>query len=105
MIECFDPSIQALYSGANSIMSDLVGIDISDISNMLPFLSEVDDSFSYEELPKIDIKVVDVVKTSDSTATVLCEFSYYGSVEEDNIEMVKIDGEWYISGEEFYNQF
>lgn len=106
MIECFDPSVQALYSGANSILSDFIGMDIGDLSAMLPFLAEIDDSGDYSDLPKIDISVLDVDKTSDSTATVLCEFTTFdGVTEEDTIEMVKIDGEWYISGEEFYSEF
>lgn len=106
MIECFDPSVQALYSGANSILSDFIGMDIGDLSAMLPFLAEIDDSGDYSDLPKIDISVLDVDKTSDSTATVLCEFTTSdGVTEEDTIEMVKIDGEWYISGEEFYSEF
>lgn len=106
MIECFDPSVQALYSGANSILSDFIGMDIGDLSAMLPFLAEIDDSGDYSDLPKIDISVLDVDKTSDTTATVLCEFiTSDGVTEEDTIEMVKIDGEWYISGEEFYSEF
>lgn len=106
MIECFDPSVQALYSGANSILSDFIGMDIGDLSAMLPFLAEIDDSGDYSYLPKIDISVLDVDKTSDRTATVLCEFTTSdGVTEEDTIEMVKIDGEWYISGEEFYSEF
>ena len=106
MIECFDPSVQALYSGANSILSDFIGMDIGDLSAMLPFLAEIDDSGDYSYLPKIDISVLDVDKTSDTTATVLCEFTTSdGVTEEDTIEMVKIDGEWYISGEEFYSEF
>lgn len=106
MIECFDPSVQALYSGANSILSDFIGMDIGDLSAMLPFLAEIDDSGDYSDLPKIDISVLDVDKTSDTTATVLCEFTTSdGVTEEDTIEMVKIDGEWYISGEEFYSEF
>lgn len=106
MIECFDPSVQALYSGANSILSDFIGMDIGDLSAMLPFLAEIDDSDDYSYLPKIDISVLDVDKTSDTTATVLCEFTTSdGVTEEDTIEMVKIDGEWYISGEEFYSEF
>ena len=73
---------------------------------MLPFLAEIDDSGDYSYLPKIDISVLDVDKTSDTTATVLCEFTTSdGVTEEDTIEMVKIDGEWYISGEEFYSEF
>ena len=106
MIECFDPSVQALYSGANSILSDFIGMDIGDLSAMLPFLAEIDDSGDYSDLPKIDISVLDVDKTSDTTATVLCEFTTSdGVTEEDTIEMVKIDGEWYISGEELYSEF
>lgn len=105
MIECFDPSVQSLYSGANSLLSDFIGLDMGDLSSMLPFLSEFDDSGDYQDLPKIDIKVLDVDKTSDSTATVLCEISSLGEVEQDTIEMVKIDGEWYISGQEFYDEF
>lgn len=106
MIECFDPSVQALYSGANSILSDFIGMDIGDLSAMLPFLAEIDDSGDYSYLPKIDISVLDVDKTSDTTATVLCEFTTSdGVTEEDTIEMVKIDGEWYISGKEFYSEF
>lgn len=106
MIECFDPSVQALYSGANSILSDFIGMDIGDLSAMLPFLAEIDDSGDYSDLPKIDISVLDVDKTSDTTATVLCEFTTSdGVTEEDTIEMVKIDGDWYISGEEFYSEF
>lgn len=106
MIECFDPSVQALYSGANSILSDFIGMDIGDLSAMLPFLAEIDDSGDYSYLPKIDISVLDVDKTSNTTATVLCEFTTSdGVTEEDTIEMVKIDGEWYISGEEFYSEF
>ena len=43
-------------------------------------LSEADDLFCHEELPRLGIKVVNIVKNSDSTVTSLCEFSYYGSV-------------------------
>lgn len=59
-------------------MSDILRLDIVDIFDMLPFLSEIDASHIYEDLPKIDIKVVYVVKTNDSTAAVLCKLVIMG---------------------------
>lgn len=100
-IECYDPTVQAIYSGANSLMGEFFGMDISDIAALAPFLSEYDEDFDASDFPKISIKVTDVDKTSDTTATVYCDIKYSTGEEITNeeIDMVKIDGEWYISGE------
>lgn len=108
MVECFDPSVQAFYSGANSVLGELVGFDISDMASMVPFIANFDDDIDFEDLPKIEIKINDIDKTSDTTAVVYCTImsqGYGGEPEEDDIDMVKIDGEWYISGTEFYDSF
>lgn len=108
MIECFDPSVQALYSGANSILGDLIGFDISDMAAFVPFIASFDEDFSLEDMPKIEIKIKDINKTSDTTAIVYCTIMLQensGESEEDDLNMVKIDGKWYISGNEFYDNF
>ena len=76
-------------------------MDISDIAALVPFLSEYDEDFDTSDFPKISIKVTDVDKTSDTTATVYCDIKYSNGDEITNeeINMVKVDGEWYISGE------
>lgn len=107
MIECFDPSVQALYSGANSILGDLVGFDISDMSSLVPFFSNFDEDLSMDDMPKIKIDIKDIDKTSETTAVVYCIITTSGGAfsEEDELNMVKIDGEWYISGNVFYDSF
>lgn len=99
VIECFEPSVQSLYSGANSIMGDLIGFDISDIASFVPFIAYFDDDINMSDMPKIKIDVKDVNKTSDTTAVVLCEISYsqYLDSTQEEINMVKIDGDWYFS--------
>lgn len=107
MVECFDPSVRALYSGANSILGELVGFDISDMASLVPFLANFDEDLSLEDMPKIKIDIKDIDKTSDSTAVVYCVISTSdgSDSEEDELNMVKIDSEWYISGNEFYESF
>lgn len=104
VIECFDPSVQKLYSGANSLLGSAFGMNISDLSSLAPFISEFDDDISADDMPKISIDVTDVDKTSKNTATVYCDIKYSDEIAtNETIEMVKIDGEWYISGQDLLN--
>ncbi|MCH5190733.1 MAG: nuclear transport factor 2 family protein [Oscillospiraceae bacterium] len=97
MVECFEPSVQALYSGANSLLGNYLGVDFNTIAALAPFIARFDEDFA-DQQPQIKIDIKDIEKTSDTTAVVYCEMSYtYASdAEECAIEMVKVDGEWYI---------
>ncbi|MBS6614014.1 MAG: hypothetical protein KH285_04620 [Anaerotruncus sp.] len=39
LINCFEPAVQSVYNGANSLFNNTVGFDIGTISSLLPFAS------------------------------------------------------------------
>lgn len=101
MIECMEPDVQSIYSGANSLMSTFLGMDISDLASMLPFMEAVDEDADSSDFPTMDIDITDIVKTSDTTATVYCDITYTSSDSEETkqgeeIECVKENDVWYI---------
>lgn len=104
VIECFEPSVQAIYSGANSLLGEFVGMNISDLAAIAPFIAEYDEDGDISDFPKMSIDINDIDKTSDSTAVVYCDISYSTGMSDTDqaINMVKIDGEWYISAEALY---
>lgn len=104
VIECFEPSVQAVYSGANSLLGEFVGMDVSDLAAIAPFIAEYDEDGDISDFPKMTIDINDIDKTSDSTAVVYCDISYSTGMSDTDqaINMVKIDGEWYISAEALY---
>lgn len=99
MIECFEPSVQSLYNGANKLLGNLTGFDISDMASMLPFFSYIDEDVDLSDFPMIDIEINDIDKTSESTAIVYCDIILSDGTEFQNEEIytVKIDDTWYIA--------
>lgn len=99
LINCFEPAVQFVYKGANSLLNSTVGFDIGTISSLLPFASYLDEDIpDASELPKLDISVDDIDITSDSTAVVYCTVQF-GSLESESstMNMVKIDDKWYFA--------
>lgn len=99
LINCFEPAVQSVYKGANSLLNSTVGFDIGTISSLLPFASYLDEDIpDASELPKLDISVDDIDITSDSTAVVYCTVQF-GSLESESstMNMVKIDDKWYFA--------
>lgn len=93
LISCFEPAVQSVYKGANSLLNSTVGFDIGTISSLLPFASYLDEDIpDASELPKLDISVDDIDVTSDSTAVVYCTVQF-GSLEPESstMNMVKVD--------------
>ena len=77
LINCFEPAVQAVYKGANSLLNSTVGFDIGTISSLLSFASYLDEDIpDASELPKLDISVDDIDITSDSTAVVYCTVQF-----------------------------
>lgn len=101
MVECFDPRTQSLYSGADALMDNFLGIGIGDLGNIAYLFSGFADEEDIAAQPIIDIEVNDWGKTDKENAWVECTMSVTaGDVyEEEDVEfqMVKIDGEWYIN--------
>lgn len=99
LISCFEPAVQSVYKGANSLLNSTVGFDIGTISSLLPFASYLDEDIpDASELPKLDISVDDIDVTSDSTAVVYCTVQF-GSLEPESstMNMVKVDDKWYFA--------
>ena len=99
LINCFEPAVQSVYKGANSLLNSTVGFDIGTISSLLPFASYLDEDIpDASELPKQDISVDDIDITSDSTAVVYCTVQF-GSLEPESstMNMVKVDDKWYFA--------
>ncbi len=98
MVKCFEPSVQTLYSGANSLLGSITGVDISTLSSLLPFASYLDeDAADISELPKLEITINNIDVTSDSTAVAYCAVKF-GNLDPENsaMNMVKVDGNWYL---------
>lgn len=99
MIKCFEPRVQTVYSGANSLLGSLVGVDISTLSSLLPFDSYLDeDAADISDLPKLEVTVNSIDVTSDSTAVAYCTVKF-GSLEpeDSSMSMVKVDDKWYLA--------
>ena len=107
MMNCFDPTIQSLYAGANAFLGELTGgLDINSLPSFALLLSKFTDE-EMPEPPKIKIDVTDWEKTSDETAIVYCVITTtmngVSESTEGELPMEKYDDEWYISGDEFLN--
>lgn len=101
MMTCFEPKVQKLYSGANSLFGSFTGMDLSMVTSLLPFasyLNEESDDDSNSTLPEMNITVESIEMTSNTTATVTCVVKF-GSLdsEQTTIDMVKMDKQWYIA--------
>ncbi|WP_175562006.1 discoidin domain-containing protein [Anaerocolumna xylanovorans] len=98
MIECFEPSAQALYKGTMALISGLSGMDANTIlERALGYADIVID----EKQPQINFVVLSVDYKSKNTAEVNVECSYYSDGRRESsteiIDMVKVKGKWYIS--------
>ena len=64
MVACFEPRIQRLYSGVSGILGSLIGLNTSDIIDLvcgaMPFLEGYEIDGMTMNMPKIDIEVKDV---------------------------------------------
>lgn len=103
-LECFEPSVQKIYSGALEVGSSLLGMDIETV---LDTVGGIADMFGVElleeDMPTIDIEIVSQEEISDEEVKMNLDFTitYAGESETENIDvtLVLIKGEWYISGE------
>lgn len=98
MMECLEPDAQALFEGMSAFLSGLTGYSVDDIfQGVLGYMSYTDS----ESQPQVELRVTVVNYTSDTSAVVEVECTYFNGEEEskttESIDMIKIDGKWYIS--------
>ena len=105
MIECFDPSTQITINMFVGVTESIIGIDsIIDIADGLLKIGQYVDNEDFEDIKnsKVDIIINNIDKNEDR-ASVDVTIRYYDgnrlvSEEDDTIQTVKVDGEWYIDG-------
>lgn len=107
MMECFDSTIRKAYDAGDDLLGGLLGFSYQSAADMLPFLSEVmgiDD-----EMPQLHIEVINKREVSNTSCMldVMMSVTEYGETytEDFTIEMVKEDGDWYISSDVLLDEF
>jgi rRNA maturation endonuclease Nob1 len=96
MMDCIEPNAQSVYKGFATLFSGLAGYSVDDVFNVILGSIEYTDEVSR---PQIDFKIINVDYKSKEYAVVEAIFFY---IKEDDtnttkiIELVKIDGNWYI---------
>jgi len=109
MLECFDPSVSAMYDAAMSLTGSLMGsmLEVGDMTDLLTGMTDIAPFLPdeiYDEIggkPVLDITVNNIVFTSDTSADVTMTFSVSqgGQSEQttETLSMMEIDDEWVIS--------
>lgn len=107
MMECFDSTIRKAYDAGDDLLGGILGFSYQSAADMLPFLSEVmgiDD-----EMPQLHIEVINKREVSNASCMldVMMSVTEYGETytEDFTIEMVKEDGDWYISSDVLLDEF
>lgn len=113
VVECFEPSVQTIYNGANSLMGNFLGISFQDIVNCLPFLSDIFEALEgYDpmgEIPQLHFDKIKIEKIDDNNCKALCTmlFNYDGDYTEEDVELrlIKEDDSWFISVRELIGDY
>lgn len=112
MVACFEPRIQRLYSGVSGILSSVIGLDTTDVIDLvcgaMPFLEGYEIEGTTMSMPKIDIEVEDVeIEDDDAEAYVVLTFDDgYGNSDTSEGYMTltydEYDEMWYLCAENLF---
>lgn len=109
MMECYDPSIQAVYDGAMEIGGSLLDVDLGSIITGAGAFANIYDDFSGGSLPKMQIEINSRKDISDERCVLNVTIDYVISEEMKaqagelpppqtmDVTMVLIEDMWYIS--------
>lgn len=107
MMECFDSTIRKAYDAGDDLLGGVLGFSYKSAADMMPFLSDamgID-----EEMPTMDLEIIDKEEVSETSCLieVRMTMTQYGETESETetIEMVKEDGDWYISSDTLLDEF
>lgn len=109
MLECFDPSVSAMYDAAMSLTGNLMGsmLEVGDMTDILTGMMDIAPMLPdeiYDEIggkPVLDITVDYIEFTSETSADVTMTFTVtqagYTEQMTETLTMMEMDNEWVIS--------
>lgn len=103
-IECFDSEMRDAYAAGDDLFNSFFGFSYQSFADLAPFLSDM--LGSEMQQPQYDFEILNKEMLSSKECVLTVRIStYYDSenetVDEGEIPMVKEDGDWYISSDDF----
>lgn len=106
-MECFDSEMRDAYDAGDDLINSFFGFSYQSFADLAPFLSDM--MGGEMQQPQYDFEILNKEMLSSKECVLTVRISTYydsetESVEEGEIPMVKEDGDWYISSDDFSSE-